>query len=118
MSFDSWDDFDDYIHKVRMQSSFDESTLASEDLKYFATELIGLHKTIKFSGDMKGTVDRLKGKNMQIAYTVQSLFKGDVALTGLPDIEETYMELNLCRMKQILNRCLHFHRQQNHYKNH
>ena len=76
-SFKDWGDFDEYIHKVKMQSSFSESVLSSNDLKYFARELIGLNKTIKFSGDIKGTVDRLKGKDMQIAYTAQSVFKGN-----------------------------------------
>lgn len=98
-SFKDWDEFSDYIHKVKMTSSFDQSTLASEDVKYFASELIGLHKTIQFSGDIKGTVDRLKGKNMQITYNPKTLFKGDVSLTGLPETEETYIELNVSELR-------------------
>ena len=94
-SFDHWSDFDDYNHKVKMSSSFTQSTLASEDLKYFSSELNGLKKTVSFSGDAKGTVDRLKGKNLNIIYTPQCFFKGDATLTGLPDFNETYMELSV-----------------------
>ncbi len=98
-TFSDWSDFDDYIHKVRMKSSFQKSRLASEDLKYFASELIGLHKTINFSGDIKGTVDRLKAKNLEIIHTSQSSFKGDVVLNGLPNIEESYIELDVKELK-------------------
>ncbi len=97
--FDSWDDFDDYIHKVRMRSSFAQSTISSEDIKYFATEVIGLNKTLKFSGDVKGTVDHLKGKNMQIVYTPQASYRGDIVLNGLPDIEDSYIELNINELR-------------------
>src|SRR4029077_5355541 len=69
------------------------SKVASEDVKYFAKELFGLDKTITFKGNVKGTVSNLKGHNLEITYTPQCYFKGDIAMNGLPDFEETFIDL-------------------------
>ena len=93
LSFKDWDDFNDFIPKVIMTASFQKSTIASEDLKYFSKELIGLKKTIAIQGDIHGTVDNLKGKNLQISYTPNCFFKGDLSMKGLPDIDATFIDM-------------------------
>ena len=92
-NFNSWDDFSDFIPKVKMQSTFLSSRIASDDLKYFANELIGLDKTVTFQGSVSGTVDNLKGKKLQIKYSRDCYFKGDLSFKGLPDINETFIDI-------------------------
>ncbi|MEP7264258.1 MAG: translocation/assembly module TamB domain-containing protein, partial [Bacteroidota bacterium] len=91
--FENWDDFSDFVTKVKMNASFQTSRVASEDVKYFAEELFGLNKTVSLKGDIKGTVANLKGKNLEIIYTPKCYFKGDVAMNGLPELEETFIDL-------------------------
>lgn len=91
--YETFADFDDFIHKVRITSQFDESTLSSNDLVYFATELEELNQTIEFSGKIRGTIDQLKGKNLDIAFCDHSRFKGDISIAGLPDFEESFFDL-------------------------
>jgi len=93
MSYDSIDDFDDYIKKVKMNGDFEETTLSSTDLQYFAPELIGMNQTIVFSGKLKGTVDQLRGKDLNIRFGKKSYFKGDANLSGLPEINETFFDI-------------------------
>ena len=93
LSFKDWDDFNDFIPKVKMSSSFQKSSIASEDLKYFTEKLVGLKKTVTFQGDIHGTIDNLKGKKLQIIYTPGCFFKGDLSMRGLPDIDATFIDM-------------------------
>ncbi|MBK9424978.1 MAG: translocation/assembly module TamB domain-containing protein [Bacteroidetes bacterium] len=91
--YEDFEDFDDFIHKVRINSQFEESILSSNDLTYFASELEGLDKTIEFSGKVRGTIDQLRGKNLNIAFADHSSFKGDISIAGLPDFNESFFDL-------------------------
>ena len=93
--FDSIEDFQDFVNKVRCNVSFEESKLAFNDLSYFASELFGLNKTISLKGEAKGTVARFKAKRMNIAYGPGMYFNGDVNMNGLPDFDNTYMEISV-----------------------
>jgi TamB, inner membrane protein subunit of TAM complex len=93
LRFSTWDDFSDFINKVKLNASFNVSKVASEDLKFFAKELFGLNKIVSIKGEVKGTIANLKGKNLEIIYTPKCYFKGDMAMNGLPDIEETFFDI-------------------------
>lgn len=99
--FDRWEDFEEFIEKVRIQSSFTSSILSSNDLAFFARELKGLNKIVTVQGDVKGTIDRLRGRNMIINYGAKCVMAGNIAMSGLPDIEQTYIEADL--KKLVLN---------------
>lgn len=93
LNFNSWDDMNDFIPKVKMESYFTVSKVATEDLKYFSEEVIGLKKVLTFKGDIHGTVDNLKGRKLFIQYTPDCYFKGDLSFKGLPDIDATFIDM-------------------------
>lgn len=95
MSYNSMTDFEDYINKVIMKGEFNESTISSNDIQYFAEELFGLDKFVEFSGTAKGTVSNLKTKKLKIEYGKNTRFEGDVSLNGLPDVNTTFINLNI-----------------------
>ncbi|MEW6469963.1 MAG: translocation/assembly module TamB domain-containing protein [Bacteroidota bacterium] len=90
-----YEDYDDFVHKVRMKAVFDSSLVQMNDIGYFAPELKGLDRKIFLSGEVSGRVDDLKGKNMNLVIGKETHFRGDFAMTGLPDIEETYLNFNI-----------------------
>ncbi len=92
--FDSIDDFQDFISKVRCKADFEKSKVSFSDLAYFASELIGLKKTVSLKGSASGTVERFKAKNIELVYTPGVYFKGNVNMNGLPDFNNTYMEIS------------------------
>jgi hypothetical protein len=92
-AFNDMTDFEDFISKVNCKGDFSKSYIDFRDLVYFAPELSNLNRGLTFSGTVKGTVDRFKGKNLEIFYTDKTYFKGNVNMTGLPDFFETYMEI-------------------------
>lgn len=86
-------DFEEFIEKVKINSNFEETTLSSKDLYYFAYELKGLDQEITFSGKIRGTITQLRGRKLEIAFADHSYFKGDISIAGLPNFEESFFDL-------------------------
>lgn len=82
---------DDFIHLVEMDGHFYNTALEMSDIAYFAPELKGMRKRINLTGDVKGKVDRLRCKDVDIVFGDRSRISGNFSFTGLPDIDETNM---------------------------
>ncbi|MEY4593953.1 MAG: hypothetical protein RIQ47_363, partial [Bacteroidota bacterium] len=93
LSYNEWEDFDDFITKVKWSGAFHPSKVDFRDIAYFATDLEGLHRTIELEGNFKGTVDKFKGRNAALRWGKNSIFKGNFQITGLPEIDETYLDV-------------------------
>ena len=92
MRFKTFDDMSDYISKVNMEADFTGASIDSDDIGYFAPELKNWKKTIRVSGNIKGPVKDLTGKNISVNAGLSTLLKGDIHLKGLPDIDHTFIE--------------------------
>lgn len=92
MHYDRFPDFLDYIAKVKMVAHLRQSEIDLRDVAYFAPQLHQLPVTmVKASGDGSGTVDKLVCQNLNLSDGF-STFKGDLSLTGLPDVEKTIFD--------------------------
>lgn len=91
---DSIDDFDEFDTKVNWTSSFKTSTVSLKDIAYFAHDLWGRTNKLKLSGDIKGLWSKFRAKNVFLGVGDNTWLKGDIAMTGLSDIEETFIEIN------------------------
>lgn len=86
-------DMSDFIHKVTLEAHFDSSSYVhTDDIAIFAPALRSWHRQFHLKGDFKGTIDNFMARNVQIT-SGMSGFKGDVALRGLPDIRETFLDI-------------------------
>lgn len=94
MRYDSIDDFDDFLSKVRLEAHIDQSTIGFDDLHFFASELEGMHQKIILSGVGKGPVDNLKCKNITAKFGNESYFNGNMSFKGLPDVYETFFDIS------------------------
>jgi hypothetical protein len=92
MSYDDISSMNDFIHKVKMQGNFDNSEIDSDDIAFFAPAMKAWKKAIKLNGAVRGTVDDLVGKNLVIQAGNNTLLNGDISLTGLPDINQTFID--------------------------
>lgn len=94
--FNSSDDVaDDFIHLVKMDGHFSNSVVEMGDIAYFAPELLGMKKKILLTGDIKGTVEHLKCKNVDIRFGEKSHIAGNFSFNGLPNIHETDMNFKI-----------------------
>ena len=94
-NFNSLDDFQNFIADVKWKGDFQKSKVDFYDLSFFAKELTNINRHIDLQGDFAGTVDRFKGKNVEMSYGKDTYLKGKVSMTGLPDFFETYIEVNV-----------------------
>lgn len=92
MRYNSFDDLQFFISRVRMEADFKDATLHSDDIAYFATTLKDWKREIRVTGKAKGTVDNLTAKKLEIEAGKDTYLNGNITLKGLPDIEETYID--------------------------
>ncbi len=92
MAYDDMSDLGDFIHKIKMTASFKNSEIDSDDIAFFAPELKTWKKKIKLSGNTRGTVDDLFGNDMIIEAGQNTFLNGNISLTGLPDINKTFID--------------------------
>jgi len=85
------DDLSSFMHNVTLEGNFEKSRLHSDDIAFFAPALKTWNRLFSISGFAKGPVDNLTAKNM-IIKTGNSAVDGDIALRGLPDIKNTFID--------------------------
>lgn len=94
-TFKSFESFSDFIARVSVDASFKQSELDFEDIAYFVPKLKGFYRNIHLKGDIKGRVNNFKGENLEIRVTPETYFAADINFIGLPEIDETFIFLDL-----------------------
>lgn len=84
---------DDFLHAVTMEARFNNASVSSDDIGFFAPELKSWKRTIRLNGDIKGTVDALASKDIEIWAGRNTYVHGAVSLVGLPNINETLINV-------------------------
>lgn len=84
-----------FIEEMNMHLDIRESDLSFKDITYFAPDIEGLNTNISIIGDIKGTVENLKGKDVDFIFGHDTHFEGNVELSGLPDVEHTLIYLTV-----------------------
>ena len=96
--YKEYNDVNDFINKVDIKASLANSSLELSDLAYFAPALYGIKKSIIISGDVTGKVIDIKGRKLDIAFGNQSHFLGNIDMIGLPDIETTFINVDIKKL--------------------
>ncbi|MBN2172803.1 MAG: translocation/assembly module TamB [Bacteroidales bacterium] len=94
-SFDSFKDFNDFIDKINIDATLRPSIMNLYDVGFFAPVLFRMNNRIKIAGDIKGTVDDFKAKDLKFAFGGNTQFRGNVQMSGLPEITETFTHLSI-----------------------
>ena len=94
-SYTNWDDYSDFINKVKINSVLEDSTQADfRDIAYFTEELKGLDKCVKLSGKVNGYISELILSGFNLEYGSSTRFKGNLTLSGLPDFSTSYLHFD------------------------
>ncbi len=92
MSYADISDMGDFIHKVKMSAIFDDSFIDSDDIAFFSPALKSWNKKIKLEGKVQGTIDAMAGRDMMIQAGNNTFLNGNISMTGLPDINQTFID--------------------------
>ena len=96
--YDHWGAYNDFLNKVTIQAEIEPSYLDLQDIGYFAPELLVMKDRIRLSGNIKGTVSNFKARDFRFAFGKNTFFHGNISALGLPDVEETFIDLNVKAM--------------------
>lgn len=97
--YESFNDFKDFLNKVRIKARLDGTRFSLKDLNYFLRTLDGVeHNRLTVNGEIDGRVNNLKGRGIHINMGRNTTFQGDFYTRGLPDIYETSLNLRINRL--------------------
>ena len=92
-NYNNWNAFNYFLDSMRITATIKPSQLDMRDIISFAPDIDGMYDVFDFSGKIKGTVSSFSAKNFQLAFGKHTSFKGNITMNGLPDIEETFINL-------------------------
>ncbi|HEY3402717.1 MAG TPA: translocation/assembly module TamB domain-containing protein [Ohtaekwangia sp.] len=93
-TFDSQRDLNDFVHNVRVHTHFVNTVIHPKDLAVFAPGVERVKQPITLSGNFNGRIDKFKLTQMDLMLGNTNL-SGSLEMEGLPNIDETFIILNL-----------------------
>jgi hypothetical protein len=88
-------DLSDFNDKITMVAHLDSANIYSGDLALFAPYLNRYEERWIVSGELTGKVTRFRLKGAQLHFGKYSSINGDISFTGLPNISETFIDMDL-----------------------
>lgn len=92
MSYKAFKDMNNFLSDVQLEANFLNSTLSTDDLAVFDPQLRSMKRVFHIDGRAKGTVDNFTATDLKLR-TGSSYLDGDLRMTGLPDINTTFIDL-------------------------
>ena len=93
MKYKNWREVEtDFAHLVHLSADFDNSTISSDDIAFFAPELKTWKRKFQLDGKVSGTIDALDGKGVDFRSGNTSL-QGNFSVLGLTNISEAYLNV-------------------------
>ncbi len=77
--------------KVKMDIDIKPSEFSTDDLGYFASVFKDYKLKAKVSGKVKGVLNDLKGKDIELLYRNGTIIKGNINVSGLPDFGSAFI---------------------------
>jgi hypothetical protein len=95
LSYNTSKDFNDFVNKVAIDCDFRKSRIDFSDISYFSSEIPSLRSKVYLTGRVKGTISNLSGNELAIETGRNTTLKIGFMLAGLPDITETFFDLQI-----------------------
>jgi hypothetical protein len=93
--YSGWNAYNDFLNKVRIEATIRPTELDLEDIGNFAPELYVMKDRFHLSGEIRGTVSNFRARNFRFAFGKDTRFYGNISANGLPNVEETFIDLNI-----------------------
>ena len=97
---DSWSEYKDFIHNVRLEGEVTASAISTDDIAHFAPRLLPWQLTATdVQASVSGYVSDLKVNVGNLNFGESGSLQGNVRLRGLPDVKRGRMTLDLKHLK-------------------
>jgi hypothetical protein len=96
--YPSWSAYNDFLNAVTIQGNIAPSYLDLQDIGFFAPDIRRMKDRFRFEGKVHGTVSNFRARDFRIAYGTDTYFWGNIRAFGLPNVEETFVNLDVKHM--------------------
>ena len=91
LKYDSLTDFRNFSQKVKWKAPIDNSVIDLADFAAILPELKNLKEKVNLEGLISGRISSLRFKKMILTYGKSLSMNADLELSGLPNIQETFI---------------------------
>jgi hypothetical protein len=98
LEHEQWSDYNSFTSSIVWNTDFKDSKIHFADIGYFAEPLYDMDLSLFLSGKVTGTMANLKGREIFIIAGERTIFRGDLDMKGLPDFENTFIDLRLSQL--------------------
>lgn len=95
LTANSFEEYSNFIENVHLSARFQQTTLFTNDLAFFVPVFNHIDEQVKLEGEVYGTISNLSGESLKVELNPQTYFLGDFDIRGLPDVNETFVYLDL-----------------------
>ena len=92
--YQSFDDFKDFLNKVYIKGNIGVTSLSTYDLGYFVPLFYRTNNQINLTGKLEGLIQNFKTRDFQFSIGGSS-FDGAISMNGFPDLENTFITLDI-----------------------
>jgi len=92
--FNDFKEFNNFSQAIYIDFVFYRTLFSLSDIAYFVPQLSGFSEKATMSGEFKGKLNDIRCKEIILKLGKGSLFDGNISLTGLPKIHETFVYIN------------------------
>ncbi len=86
---------------VKLNLEFHPSTISTKDIALFVPTLKNYNLQAKISGNVKGYINDLKGRDIYITYGTDTRIVGNFDVNGLPNMSSTFMHIDIRSLNTI-----------------
>ena len=101
--YKDWNAYNYFVDSVMIRTKIESSFLDIEDIGYFAPDLLMMKDKIGIAGTIRGTVSNFKARDLLLSYGKNTLFAGNINMLGLPDLEETFVDMYIKKFSTSYN---------------
>lgn len=95
LNYNSTFDLSDFNTKVNIDANLNKTEIHSKDLALFASFFKKFDEVYTASGRFKGRINSFLIEDTSLKFGDRSFLKGRIRITGLPVMDETFVNLNL-----------------------
>jgi hypothetical protein len=93
-TFNGQSELSDFIDKVNVSAHLENTLLQPKDLALFAPDVRNMKSPLLINGNFKGRINNFRFTDMEVA-TGKTVLRGSLDMDGLPNIDETFIILDL-----------------------
>lgn len=92
-SYGEFVNINDFFDNLRINIELEPSVVSLSDVGFWVHSLIGMDERIRLNGNVSGNFSNLRGRDFNLGFGKSTIFRGNFFLSGLPDFNETFINL-------------------------